>query len=401
MWRPRAVGLASWVVALAACVGAVRTPVRTPGPTAGAGPAAGASPAAPPAPACGDVAGLVADLPIADAAAELGGRLGPCPGDADAAARWLAARAAAPPSEAAALGALGDLAFTLAGLTPARADRAQLQLARARLLDLRARSIRDPEQGAAAWDVAAHAWDLVVTEGALPRPVLRDAAWNAVAAIRLARSPDEPPPDRDVQRAPPDRVTREAAAVDRHVALLDAPDGPDGLDEQFQVARLLWSWGRFDDVVPRLSHILNVRRDLELSPFAADLLLDTLNKIRDDKTMAFWVGTLRADADFIRRNPDSGRRFDRLARQIARHDADHLAERHDYVGCAAAFRLLANEPGAEQVDQLLFNQAICQEKAGDVSHAAATYRRIAHRFPKSPVAAAARTRYVQLIGRRP
>jgi hypothetical protein len=275
-------------------------------------------------------------------------------------------------------------------LHPTPAD----DLAEARELEATALAVQAPADRRIAWLVAAAGWDRVVADAALPRPALRDAAYRAVYAIRLARAPDEAPTPGAV---PTPRVLREVAAIDHHVALLDQPDSPDGLLEQLVAAQLLETWNDHAGARARLEHIVGVRRDLDLSEPAAVLLLQTLAELHDDAGTRSWLDVLIGDPAFARRFPAAA---DTARREAARLDfqaAAALLDRGDFTGCADAFaRLAAAAPDAQVGSVASYDGAICLERAGQRVRAIAAYRDLVAKFPGTPVAEEARMRLVEL-----
>jgi hypothetical protein len=273
---------------------------------------------------------------------------------------------------------------------PSAPSSADDDLRDARMLDTVAARIRDPADARIAWLAAAAAWDRVVARGALPRFRLRDAAVQAIIAIRLARAPDEAPPG-----PLPPRVAREIAALDRHVALLDQPDGADGLGEQLDAAQLAVTWGARDDAIRRLEHIVDARRRTDLTPIAVDLLLASL---RDPAAIRARVDRVLGDAAYVRRFPDSAVRVRLAGARLDLDAALALLGRGDFPGCAAAFERLAQRlpAGMTGADVARFDQAVCLERAGRRDDAIAIYRDVVARFASSALAATARRRLTEL-----
>jgi tetratricopeptide (TPR) repeat protein len=274
-------------------------------------------------------------------------------------------------------------------LHPTAAD----HLAEARELEATARMLHVRADQRLAWLVAAAGWDRVVIDGALPKAELRDAATRALYAIRIARDPRETPTPGAV---PPPRVLREVLAIDRHVALLDEPDGPDALHEQFEAAQLLATWNDWAGARPRLEHILGVRRDLDLAQPAVELLLRALGELHDDAGTRSWLVILTSDPAFVHRFPAAAETARRQIAQLDFDDASAMLARGDFAGCAAAFERVATALPRADAAIARYDDAICLERDGQRYSAIVVYNEVLAYFPDSPVAEQARKRLAQL-----
>jgi hypothetical protein len=114
------------------------------------------------------------------------------------------------------------------------------------------------------------------------------------AALRA--QPAEPPPGADPVH-PPARVLEFVDALDEYVRVAE-PSDPDRPKMQFLAAATLNHW-RQPDAIPRLEDILRGDRGDETVEYAANLLLDSLNRTGRYDDMAVWVDELLADRAFM------------------------------------------------------------------------------------------------------
>ncbi len=174
-------------------------------------------------------------------------------------------------------------------------------------------SIAEANNTAAAWDAAADAY-----EHALARCTdsCRDTAYRVVLARKssLKADPIQPPP---LATGPwhasplPKRVQATVDALDHYVTMLDADD-PDLPGMQFLAGSTLWRWQQPDALV-RFEALLREHPTAEVAEYAANLLLDAMNRQGRFDEMLAMVARLRADPQITAGRPDLVVTLDRIA----------------------------------------------------------------------------------------
>lgn len=148
---------------------------------------------------------------------------------------------------------------------------------------------------AGAWDAAAEAYE---RELAACTSGCNDLAFALVVARKnaLKAEPVAPPPGNDPAPLPP-REQALVAAFDRYVEASTPPD-PQLARMQFLAANTLARW-RQPDALGRLASVLRDHPDDEVAEYAANILLDLLNRSGNYDEMHAWVETLLADPAFL------------------------------------------------------------------------------------------------------
>ena len=155
----------------------------------------------------------------------------------------------------------------------------------------------------------------------------------------------------------------------------------------FQAGREDLRAGRLTEAVAKFETLLTEHRDSDVAPYAAELLLDSLNRQQDYGRMAAWVERLLADSQFLAAAPDLAERLRRLERQIGRKRAEVFEQAGDHEGCARAYlELYTRAPRADDADEILYNAGVCYGAAGLPGRAAATLERLVAEQPQSALA---------------
>ncbi len=266
-----------------------------------------------------------------------------------------------------------------------------------------AEATQDPADAPAAWEAAAMAFGRAAE--ATTGPDQAEARYAAVLAWRNAL--DVAPRARAaIDAAPPSPTLtpREAAMVDAIDAYLPLARADEVADLMFVRAMVFHRHARHADVIPAMAAIVTGHADADVAEYAANVLLDALNlQARYDEMLA-WVVRMRADRTLLAGRPDLARTLDALHVQGLRKQAGVAEASNDaaaFARCAAIYQQIFHDvPRPDRADELLYNGALCAERAGAIADARARYQRLLKRFPRSPLAAATRARLKALRGRR-
>jgi hypothetical protein len=159
---------------------------------------------------------------------------------------------------------------------------------------------------------------VVVQRRVVPPPSLPGKRERALATVMerkaaLRAQPAEPPPGADPVH-PPARVLEFVDALDDYVQVAE-PSDPDRPKMKFLAAATLSHW-RQPDAIPRLEEILRGDRSDETVEYAANLLLDNLNRNGRYDDMGAWIDDLLADRAFLAGKDDLRETLERLHAQL-------------------------------------------------------------------------------------
>jgi len=146
----------------------------------------------------------------------------------------------------------------------------------------------------------------------------RDAAHRLVLARKnaLTLAPVAPPPGDDSLPVP-ERVRAVVAAIDRYAAVAD-PKDPELPGLKFLAGAALARW-RDPEAFDRLAAQLRDYPSDETAEYAANILLDLLNRGGNYEEMRTWVDTLRANPALLAGRPDLRAILDKLDTALAQN----------------------------------------------------------------------------------
>lgn len=315
---------------------------------------------------------------------------------------------------------MASLAWTAAAAAPPRYPHPPLvhgtdpRMIRAEAAWQAAAAEPDPRAAAPLWEQAASAFDAVAASDRDDRGLRVEAASAALLAWKNALDVDprvRDRADRDTETATdapptprplPAREAALAAALTRFLAL--APDSPEAPGARFLRANLLRRFEHLDLAIADFTVLVQAHRDHEVGRYAANLLLDSLNRLQRYDEMLRWVDVLRADATFVAANPDTAEVLDRLHATSLRRQAE-AAERaardgdpDGYARCGALYdQAAAATP--DDGDEALFDAGVCFEHAASVAAAVERYQQLGARYPRSKLAGRALARTGALLAR--
>ena len=270
---------------------------------------------------------------------------------------------------------------------------------------------RDVGRVSAAWEAAAGAFGAIADDAHANPAVRGEAAYAALLAwknamavdVRVKERPepehvDQPPAPRPLDA----RSQAFVAAAKRALAL--APTLPDAVEIQFLRANVLRRFGHLDEAEADFIDILEHHRGSDVAVYAANLLLDSLNRQQRYDEMIRWVDLLRDDAAFTKAHPELAETLLRLHQQRLRREAERIERAatasHDRAGydrCGAAYDAAsAAATSGDRGDEILYNAAICYERGGSARLAIERYLQIDTRFPRSPLRPRALARLASL-----
>ncbi len=239
------------------------------------------------------------------------------------------------------------------------------------------------------WEIAATAFADVVKRGKVAPRLLKEAAYAAVLGWKNALDIDpqvarrgDPVDDKDYDKVPepqpiPPRETQMLAAFDLYVRTIKDPNDADRVGIQFMEANLFRRYNQLDKAIPLFEDIVTHHRDHETAEFAANLLLDSLNRKQEHAKMLALAKKLAADKQFLDGKEELAGRLAYLEIQAKRKAAEDLERQAKatgdftkYVACGQAYIDIYNaNPEAKDNDQVLYNALVCYHEGKSVGAA--------------------------------
>ena len=192
----------------------------------------------------------------------------------------------------------------------------------------------------------------------------------------------------------PEREQRLLGAYDGYLALVTDPKDSERVDVQFHKANLLRRYDHFAEAIPLYVDILTHHRDHEAAEYAAQLLLDSYNRLQQYDQLLALADKLAADP-WTKQHEALAGTVAKVHRQGVRKRAQALEEEGrqthvlaKFVACANTYIAAYNEQiDASDADELLYSAGVCFEEGKSMGAAKLVYENLAKLFPKSKLTA--------------
>ncbi|MDB4957526.1 MAG: Tetratricopeptide repeat protein [Myxococcales bacterium] len=298
-------------------------------------------------------------------------------------------------------------------------DHAQLEYFYAELLWSRADAETNARTKTALWEAAAEAFTRVVKNGKVDAKTLQISAYAPVLAWKNALDID-PRPSKQVgnldeeasyERVPaelpiPPREQKLIAAFELYIRYIKDPKDSDLVDIKFHEANTYRRYNHFAQAVPLFVDILAHHRQHEAAESAAQLLLDTYNRIQRYDDMLALVDRLYADPEFLKGKDALVDVLHRVKRQALRKGAVKTEKAaaaskdlRKYVACGEAYLAIYNlDTLAADNDEILYDALVCYQEGKSIGVAALVYGKLKQYYPKSKLYARATARIGRAYG---
>ncbi len=204
----------------------------------------------------------------------------------------------------------------------------------------------------------------------------------------------------------PAEEQRLIAGIDLYLEIADATD-PEVPGIELVKGNLLRRHDHLDEAIVLFVDLLEHHRDHEVALYAANLLLDALNRLKRYDEMIAWVDKLLAEPKWLEEKEELAELLDDLKRTSMRKDAEACAERArdradlaTYDRCAELYvALYERDPKHAEASETLYNAAVTYELGGSYAPAIDLLEQVRKRFPKSNAAAVALRRVGSLYAK--
>ncbi len=245
--------------------------------------------------------------------------------------------------------------------------------------------------------------------------IKRAAAYAAILAWKNALSVDPrvrptplPNAGGDWKPAPqvlPAREQKVMAAFDRYVTYMDPAD-PEVPGVLFLKANLYRRFDQFELAIPIFRSLIERYPRQDVAEYAANLLLDTYNRLQRYDQLLALADQLGKDSAFLRDREDLARTVTQLQRQSRRKRAEGLEraanESKDwsaYVAAATAYLDIYNaDRESADNDEVLYNAGVSFEQGRSISQALLAYALLEKYYPNSRITARATARVGKIYG---
>ncbi len=275
---------------------------------------------------------------------------------------------------------------------PDAADASDMRFYRAELMWTRAQNERNPKAAAALWEEAALRHTEVANDTKLDAKLRRESAYATVLAWKNALTNDPtpaPPPPTDpaapkAKQPIPEREQKMLASFKTYAATIKDRKADELAEMKFLEARIYWRYGHLDDAIHRFESIVTDFPDNEVTEYAANLLIDSLNQQGKHDVMLKWVDRLLEQKRLVDNHPELKETLNKLKRQGRRIAAEKLERAGDYNGCGEAYVDGYNtDPEAADNDEVLYNAGVCLQQANRLGPAIMLFGMIEKNYPKS------------------
>jgi tetratricopeptide (TPR) repeat protein len=285
---------------------------------------------------------------------------------------------------------------------PDAEDFGETQYYYAELLWSRAENEKNPRLQTELWENAAIVFTDVVKTNKADKKQIKEAAYAAVLGWKNALNVDPrvkaPPPDdsKAFEKVPeplpiPDREKKMLAAFDVYINYIKDPKDDELVGMKFLKANIYRRYNHFDEAIPLFEEILTKHKEHETAEYAANLMLDSLNRLQRYDQMIKWVDKLVEDKKFLEGKEDLAERLEILKRTSERKSAEKLqadakasGDFTQYVACGKKYIEIFNrDPDGSNSDEVLWNAGTCFEEGKSIGAAIQMFEMLRTRFPKS------------------
>ncbi|HEX5061380.1 MAG TPA: hypothetical protein VFV99_18560, partial [Kofleriaceae bacterium] len=271
-----------------------------------------------------------------------------------------------------------------------------------------AASVTDRSLESDAWARAAEAFLAAADIATLSKTEQSEAAYSALLAIKNALNVDPrvkqtTDADTDWDRKPtprqiPPREQRFIQIVRTYLKFDATSD--EAVSVKFLYGNMLRRYDHFDEAIPIFTEVLE-HKDHETAEYAANLLLDTYNRLQRYDELVALAEKLRADTAFMAKHEDLAETVQKIHRQSVTLGARRCTEqarndvRSAHERCGEMY-LTAAADDKNHGDEALYNALVSFQDAGAIDRVREIDVMFDKRFPRSVLRTRAKMRRIVL-----
>jgi len=291
---------------------------------------------------------------------------------------------------------------------PDAEDYGETQYYYAELLWSRAENEKSARLQTELWENAAMEFTNVVKNGKVDEKLMKEAAFaavlgwkNALAVDPRVKAPEIDPKDADKELPPPKEIpARELKmleAFDVYITYIKDAKNSELVGMKFLKANIYRRYHHYEEAIPIFTDILDHHRDHETALYSANLLLDTLNRMRRYEDMIVWVDKLLADEKWLKDKEELKEVLETLKITSMRKAVEEVEKKAKeskdntlYVKCGEMYIDLFNRnPDAADAEVILYNAGVCFEEGKSIGTAIQMFELLSANYPKAKVTARA------------
>ncbi len=254
-----------------------------------------------------------------------------------------------------------------------------MQVNYAELLWSRAAMEKDSKLQPKRWEATAAEHSKVVQWAGVSPEQRKDSAYATVLAWKNALAVDigadaagDRPEDAGKAQALPEKERKMIEAFDVYLTYITDKKDAERTEILFFKGRLNWRNGQYDEAVKYFSEVVNDAPESEVAQFAANLLLDSLNKADRPEELQEWVQRMHGNQKLMAAHPEIKTSLQELYVQGLRKSAESMEKQKRYRECGFAYeKLQKDNPNDPRINEILYNAAVCFEKANMIGRAIA------------------------------
>jgi tetratricopeptide (TPR) repeat protein len=175
---------------------------------------------------------------------------------------------------------------------------------------------------------------------------------------------------------------------------------------KFLKANIYRRYNQWDQALPLFQEILDKHREHETAEYAANLLLDSYNRLQRYDDMLALADKLTKDPKFLEGKEDLSATLKKLKAQSMRKKAEKMEtdakaskDFAQYVQCGQAYLDIYNSnPESADNDEVLYNAGVCFEEGRSIGVAIQMFNLLKKYYPNSKITARATARLGKAYG---
>ncbi len=296
-----------------------------------------------------------------------------------------------------ALGAVEQLYELYVQSFPDAKDIGEMQYYFAELLWQRAEYEKNPRLATERWEKAAVAFTAVVESGKVDGKLLKESAYaavlgwkNALAVDPRTQAPtttlDEETENAKIPEPKPigEREQKMIGAFDLYIKYIKDPSDDELVMMKFLKARIYWRYDRLEESLPLFYEIVEKHSQHETALYSANILLDSLIRLKKYDDMNQMVQKLLKNEKFLADKDELKERLVGIQAIGMRKAAEQLEKDGKHVACGQAYLDIYDaNPTADGMDEVLYSAGVCFEDGKSIGLAIRMYGILDQKFPNS------------------
>jgi tetratricopeptide (TPR) repeat protein len=304
---------------------------------------------------------------------------------------------------------------------PDAEDFAQTQYYYAELQWSRAENEKNPRLQTELWENAANTFTDVVKTGKVGEKLMKESAYAAVLGWKNALNVDpraeakeaEAQEEKEEKEAAkggktkvptpmpiPERQLKMLAAFDIYINYIKNPKDDELVGMKFLKANMYRRYNHFDEALPLFMDIIEHHPEHETAEYAANLLLDTYNRLGQYQEMLALADKITQNKKFLEGRDDLAATLKKIQATAARKAAEEAEKKirariaelkgsKDYgmlVECGNMYLDIYNRnPEAPDNDEVLYNAGVCFQDGRSIGAAIRMFGLMEKYYPKSKI----------------